>query len=73
MSTATAPAIQIGSHVTPFRKDTIGYANNNARRYFQPRERLEVISLGCGLAICRPEGAEAKDLYSLQVADLDLW
>lgn len=66
-------AIQLGSHVTPIKENTVARTADNDFRHFHPRQRLVVISLGCGLAICHLVDADPADLVSLQVADLELW
>ncbi len=65
--------LQIGSHVTPITENVVGRTQDYGFHYFHPRQRLEVISLGCGLAICRPEDGGATELFSIQTADLELW
>lgn len=64
--------IQLGSEVHAVRENVVARTQDNGFHFFHPGQRLVVISLG-GLALCRPpDGPEAK-LFSLQIADLELW
>lgn len=65
--------IQLGSEVHAIRENVVARTRDNGFRFFHPGQKLEVISLGCGLAICRATDAAADDLVSIQVADLEVW
>ncbi len=65
--------IQLGSEVHAIRENVVARDRDNAFHFFHPGQKLVVISLGCGLAICRPSEAAEADLYSIQTADLEVW
>lgn len=67
------PPIQLGSEVHANRENVVARTPDHDFRFFHPGQKLEVISLGCGLAICRATDAAADDLVSLQTADLEVW
>jgi hypothetical protein len=65
--------IQLGSEVHATRENVVALDRDNGSHFFHPGQKLLVISLGCGLAICRPSEAAETDLYSIQTADLETW
>jgi hypothetical protein len=65
--------LQLGSEVHAIRENVVGRTADHDFHFIHPGQKLEVISLGCGLAICRPSEAAETDLVSIQVADLEIW
>lgn len=68
----SAPLL-IGSEVHATRENVVARTPDHDFRFFHPGQKLEVVSLGCGLAICRATDAAPADLVSIQTADLELW